>query len=134
MRRGGGGQRLWQRGAQRAAAAAAGIGQADPHAFLLDAAPTAFPPLGQGPAAEEAEEEEDEEEGEGEAEATDGALALRAAAKLAAGVALCAVFSDPLVGALGRLSEATGVPPFFVGCVSFGTTVSWCIRGSVLGM
>ncbi len=34
--------------------------------------------------------------------------------KLAGGVALCAVFSDPLVDALSNLSEATGVPPFFV--------------------
>eukprot|EP00878_Enallax_costatus_P007203 GHUV01007547.1.p1 GENE.GHUV01007547.1~~GHUV01007547.1.p1 ORF type:complete len:589 (+),score=195.07 GHUV01007547.1:201-1967(+) len=36
---------------------------------------------------------------------------------LAAGVALCAVFSDPLVDALTNLSRATGIPPFVVGFV-----------------
>ena len=66
--------------------------------------------------AADADEDEDADEEEGEAEASDSALVLRAAAKLLAGVALCAVFSDPLVGALGRLSDVTGVPPFFVGC------------------
>jgi len=66
-----------------------------------------------GTAAGEGEDaDEDEEDG---ADASDGTLVLRAVAKLAGGVALCAVFSDPLVGALGRLSDATGVPPFFVG-------------------
>lgn len=64
----------------------------------------------------EADEDDDADEEEGEGEASDSALVLKAAAKLLAGVALCAVFSDPLVGALGRLSDVTGVPPFFVGC------------------
>ena len=69
-----------------------------------------------GAAAGEGEDaDEDEEDG---ADASDGTLVLRAAAKLAGGVALCAVFSNPLVGALGRLSDATGVPPFFVGCAA----------------
>ena len=113
-----GGQRFWQRGALRGAATAAGAAAADPHAFLLGTAPAALPLVGRSASAEDADDEVDEE-GEGEAEATDSALVLRAAAKLAAGVALCAVFSDPLVGALGRLSDATGVPPFFVGCVSW---------------
>lgn len=38
-------------------------------------------------------------------------------AKLAGGVALCAVFSDPLVDALSNLSSAIGVPAFFVAFV-----------------
>lgn len=36
---------------------------------------------------------------------------------MGAGVALCAIFSDPLVEALSNLSKATGVAPFFVGFV-----------------
>ncbi|KAK9842030.1 hypothetical protein WJX81_004927 [Elliptochloris bilobata] len=110
--RGSGARRFWRRGMQPAVAAAA-----DPHAFLLEAAPLASPPLASGVPGAGAAEDEDDADEDGEADASDSALVLRAAAKLLAGVALCAVFSDPLVGALGRLSDATGVPPFFVGFV-----------------
>ncbi|KAI8469986.1 MAG: hypothetical protein J3K34DRAFT_422230 [Monoraphidium minutum] len=44
-------------------------------------------------------------------------LLLKAGALLAGGVALCAVFSDPLVESLTNLSRASGVPAFAVGFV-----------------
>ena len=37
--------------------------------------------------------------------------------RLGGGIAMCAVFSDPLVEALTTLSSQTGVPPFAVGFV-----------------
>lgn len=44
-------------------------------------------------------------------------ILVRAGAMLAGGVALCAVFSDPLVESLSNLSKASGVPPFVVAFV-----------------
>ncbi|GBF91924.1 hypothetical protein Rsub_04648 [Raphidocelis subcapitata] len=41
-------------------------------------------------------------------------IGLRAGALLAAGTALCAVFSDPLVGSVTDVSRASGIHPFFV--------------------
>lgn len=44
-------------------------------------------------------------------------ILVRAGASLAAGVALCSVFSEPLVDSLTNLSRASGVPAFAVGFV-----------------
>jgi hypothetical protein len=51
-------------------------------------------------------DDDEEEEQEEEAAASRTQIAVRAGAKLAAGVAVCAFFSDPLVEALSNLSQA----------------------------
>ncbi|KAG1679415.1 hypothetical protein FOA52_007706 [Chlamydomonas sp. UWO 241] len=65
----------------------------------------------------EADADMEGEEGGGGEPLTANAIALQASLRLGAGVALCAIFSDPLVEALSTLSRETGVPPFFVGFV-----------------
>lgn len=69
--------------------------------------------------AEEAEDEEDEEGGEGEGGSSSGelsrsAIVTKAAAYLAGGLGLCAVFSDPLVEALSHLADDLHASPFAV--------------------
>lgn len=45
-------------------------------------------------------------------------VAAAAAAKFVLGTAVCLAFADPFVGAVGDLSGATGIPPFFVAFVA----------------
>ncbi|GBF88403.1 hypothetical protein Rsub_01115 [Raphidocelis subcapitata] len=66
---------------------------------------------------DEAAEDMAGEEGQGGVALPRSQLLLRAGAMLAGGVALCAVFSDPLVESLTNLSRASGIAPFFVGFV-----------------
>eukprot|EP00775_Hariotina_reticulata_P009910 gene9910-10066_t len=44
-------------------------------------------------------------------------ILVRALLRMGGGIALCAIFSDPLVEALTSLSRATGIPPFVCGFV-----------------
>jgi Ca2+/Na+ antiporter len=91
-----------------------------PQCLSLSPSPNPCPPLPQETAieleAEAADEAAEEMEGEAAPLSTKDIL-VRAIAKMGAGIALCAVFSDPLVEALTNLSRATGLPPFVVGFV-----------------
>eukprot|EP00884_Botryococcus_braunii_P018037 jgi/Botrbrau1/4917/Bobra.118_1s0030.1 len=79
-----------------------------PAASLADFSIGLLPPL------PVVEDEDDGMEGGGGSPMTDKQIVLLALTKLAGGVGLCAVFSDPLVDALSNLSGAIGVPAFFV--------------------
>ncbi|KAF8069707.1 NCL2 [Scenedesmus sp. PABB004] len=70
----------------------------------------------EGEAPDEAAEDLEAGGGEG-APLSSRDILLRSVVQMGAGIALCAVFSDPLVDALSNLSRASGVPPFFVGFV-----------------
>lgn len=69
-------------------------------------------------AEEEAEVADDiEAQGSEEGPVTTRDIAIQSTVRMAMGIALCAVFSDPLVDALTHVSAATGVPPFFIAFV-----------------
>jgi Ca2+/H+ antiporter len=67
--------------------------------------------------ADEAAEDMADDKGGGGGVVTRPQILTRAGALLAGGVALCVVFSDPLVESLTNLSRASGVPAFAVGFV-----------------
>eukprot|EP01025_Chloroclados_australasicus_P048108 TRINITY_DN5436_c0_g1_i2.p1 TRINITY_DN5436_c0_g1~~TRINITY_DN5436_c0_g1_i2.p1 ORF type:complete len:558 (-),score=69.45 TRINITY_DN5436_c0_g1_i2:617-2230(-) len=66
---------------------------------------------------EEDEEDEDDEIAEVEEPMSKQKLVLVAIINLIIGTAICAVFSDPLVGALGDFAKVTKIPPFYVAFV-----------------
>ncbi|WIA37902.1 hypothetical protein OEZ86_001279 [Tetradesmus obliquus] len=67
--------------------------------------------------AESAADAADELEGQPAQPLSRKDILVRAVAQMGAGIALCAVFSDPLVDALTHLSRASGIAPFIVGFV-----------------
>lgn len=60
---------------------------------------------------------DDEEVDENAEPLTDRQILVRAVAGMAGGLAICGAFSDPLVDALSELSQASGIPAFFVAFV-----------------
>ena len=70
-----------------------------------------------------APDEFDESDDESDAAAREGPqlsttqLAWVSIGRLLVGIAVCAIFSDPLVDALAVFSKASGIPPFFVAFV-----------------
>ncbi|KAK9867487.1 hypothetical protein WJX84_007699, partial [Apatococcus fuscideae] len=86
-----------------------------------------------------APDEFDESDDEDDAAAREGPqlsttqLAWASVGRLLVGITVCAIFSDPLVDALGVFSKASGIPPFFVAFVltplgsSAGELIS-CVR------
>jgi Ca2+/Na+ antiporter len=66
------------------------------------------------------QEDEDDEDGDKESKPlpTRTQIITRAVLYLIAGAAIAAIFSDPLVDAIGGFSKASGIPPFFIAFIA----------------